>query len=295
MLRIFLFLATNLAILVLASATLRLLGVGHYIDAQGLNFTALLIWCGMFGFIGAFISLFLSKFMAKRFTRTKIIEQPTGADQQWLVSTVADLAKQSGIGMPEVGIFPGQSPNAFATGYNRNKALVAVNTAMLQRFGKTELRAVLAHEIGHVANGDMITLTLIQGVVNTFVMFFARIIGFFIDRFVFRNEHGVGIGFYLTVIVTEIVLAILASTIVMWFSRRREFHADAWGAKLAGSAAMISALEMLRTDTRAKDMPKEMLAFGISSDLKHGLARAFSSHPPLEARIAALKANSVPA
>ena len=301
--RILLFLATNIAILLLASAVLNLLGFSSYITAQGLNLTALLVFCAVFGFAGSFISLLLSKWMAKRMTGLRLITQPANSREQWLVHTVEDLAQQAGIGTPEIGIFPGRSPNAFATGASRNKALVAVNTALLDSMNQNQVKAVLAHEIGHVANGDMVTLALIQGVVNTFVMFFARIIGYFIDRVVFRNQHGLGFGYYIVVFACEIFLAVLASMIVMWFSRRREFRADAWGAKLAGSTAMISALESLgnssaamaknrMSDTDQKDMPEEFQAFAISGKIKHGLARAFSSHPPIEERIEALKSSN---
>ena len=228
MLRIGLFLLTNMAVILIASLTLNLLGVGSYLDATGsdLNLQALLIFCGVFGFSGALISLFISKWLAKWSTKTQIITQPRSPDERWLMETVADLAKKANIGMPEVGIFPAQQANAFATGWNKNAALVAVSAGMMQRFNKEEIRAVMAHEIGHVANGDMVTLALVQGVVNTFVMFFARIIGHTVDRVVFKTERGHGIGFYIVTIVAEIILGILASTIVMWFSRHREFRAD---------------------------------------------------------------------
>ena len=225
MLRIGLFLLTNLAIIIVAGISLSLLGVNSILADNGvdLNLTSLLIFCAVFGFIGSFISLLLSKFMAKMSTKTKIIQQPKTEQERWLMTTMAELAKKADIGMPEVGIFPAQQSNAFATGWNRNKALVAVSAGLLARFDRDEARAVLAHEIGHVANGDMITLTLVQGVVNTFVMFFARLIGFFVDRVVLKNQRGLGIGYWITTIIAEIFLAILASTIVLWFSRRREF------------------------------------------------------------------------
>lgn len=287
--RVLLFLAVNFAILMLASFTLRLLGVGHYVNQHGLDLNALLIWCAMFGFGGAFISLALSKWMAKRAMRAQVIAEPRGEQQRWLVDTVSQLAGEAGIGMPEVAIFPSAAPNAFATGASRNKALVAVSSGMLDAFPRDEVRAVMAHEIGHVANGDMVTLTLIQGVVNTFVMFFARIIAYAVDRLVFRNTQGVGIGFYLTTIVIEIVLAVFASMIVMWFSRRREFRADQWGARLGGRTAMIGALERLRGDTKQEQMPGELVAFGIKHTSRGGIARLLASHPPLEDRIAALR------
>lgn len=295
MMRIFLFLATNLAVVLVASITLSLLGVGSIHDGQGgMNLQALLIFCAVIGFAGSFISLLMSKWMAKRSTGARIIETPANRQEQWLVDTVAQLAKQANIGMPEVAIFPSRAPNAFATGWNKNAALVAVSDGMLQRFSPNEVKAVMAHEIGHVANGDMITLTLIQGVVNTFVMFFARIIGNFVDRAVFKNEgSGPGIGYFIATIFAELVLGILASIIVMWFSRQREFRADAAGAQLAGSANMIAALEHLRAEQGIPvEMPGEMVAFGINGSLKNGLAGLLMTHPPLEQRIAALRAGN---
>jgi heat shock protein HtpX len=292
--RIGLFLVTNLAIIVVASISLSLLGVSGILADNGvdLNLQSLLIFCAVFGFLGSFVSLLLSKFMAKRSTGTKIIQQPQSEDERWLLQTVSDLAGKAGIGMPEVGIFPAQQSNAFATGWNRNNALVAVSAGLLQRFDRDEARAVLAHEIGHVANGDMITLSLVQGVVNTFVMFFARIIGFFVDRVVLKNERGLGMGYWITTIVAEIFLGILASTVVMWFSRRREFRADAAGASLAGRSAMINALRKLQQETTAhveNQMPDTMTAFGISSGWKQRSSRLFMTHPPLEERIEALR------
>ncbi|HEY7884368.1 MAG TPA: protease HtpX [Cellvibrionaceae bacterium] len=294
MLRIGLFLLTNFAILIVASVTLNLLGMGHYLDqsGSGLNLTALLIFCAIFGFCGAFISLFLSKWMAKRSTRTQLITKPRNAEEAWLLETVRDLSQRAGIGMPEVGIFPANQANAFATGWNRNKSLVAVSSGLLQRFDREETRAVLAHEIGHVANGDMITLTLIQGVVNTFVMFFARIIGHTVDKVVFKTERGVGIGYYVVTIIAEIILAFLASMIVMAFSRHREYRADAAGASLAGRGAMIRALQRLQAEVKAgapTPMPKSMQAFGISGGWHKHMGRLFASHPPLEERITALQ------
>ncbi len=290
--RIFLFLLTNLAVLLVAGIVLNLLGFNSMMAANGvdLNLNALLVFCAVFGFGGSLISLFLSKWMAKRSTGTVIIEQARSSDEQWLLSTVKSLSTDAGIGMPEVGIFPSQSSNAFATGWNRNAALVAVSAGLLQRFSRAEVRAVLAHEIGHVANGDMVTLTLIQGVVNTFVLFFSRIIGHTVDRVIFKNERGYGIGYWVTTIVAQMVLSILASMIVMWFSRWREYRADAAGASLAGSQAMISALQRLQAEQNLpQDMPGELTAFGISEQLKQGAARLFSSHPPLLERIQALQ------
>ncbi|WP_339842635.1 protease HtpX [uncultured Halopseudomonas sp.] len=290
MMRIVLFLATNMAILLVASVTLSLLGIGTTNAAGGINLTGMLIFCALFGFGGAFVSLFLSKWMAKRGTGARVIETPQNRQEQWLVDTVAALAKQANIGMPEVAIFPSRAPNAFATGWNRNSSLVAVSEGMLQRFSPNEVKAVMAHEIGHVANGDMVTLTLIQGVVNTFVMFFARIIGSFVDRVIFKNESGPGFGYIIATIFAEIILGILASTIVMWFSRQREFRADAAAAQLAGAGNMIAALEHLRSEQGVEvELPGEMTAFGINGGLRKGLAALFMTHPPLEERIAALK------
>jgi heat shock protein HtpX len=298
MLRIGLFLLTNLAVIFIASITLKLLGVEHYLQGNGLNLTSLLIFCAVFGFSGSLISLLISKWMAKRSTKTRIIEKPATEQELWLVNTVAELAKKAGIGMPEVGIFPAPESNAFATGWNKNKSLVAVSEGLLQRFSRDEARAVMAHEIGHVANGDMITLSLIQGVVNTFVMFFARIFGHFVDRVILKNERGHGIGFYIATFAAEMVLAVLASIIVMKFSRYREFRADAAGAHLADKRSMIGALNRLLSEQQAKvpsSMPDTFQAFGISSGFKQGLSksmgRLFMSHPPLEERIQALQSS----
>lgn len=292
MLRIALFLLTNLAIVLIASITLSLLGFEGYLASNGvdLNLSSLLVFCFVFGMAGSVVSLLLSKTMAKMGTGTQIIESPRNADEQWLVATVAELAKDAGIGMPEVGIFQSQSSNAFATGWDRNNALVAVSTGLLSRFSRDEARAVMAHEIGHVANGDMITLALIQGVVNTFVMFFSRVIGHTIDRAVFKTERGHGPAFYITTFVAEIILGILASIIVFWFSRQREFRADQAGAQLAGAPAMIGALERLRAEQGTpSELPDSMVAFGIRTG-GNTMMRLFMTHPPLEERIAALKA-----
>ena len=292
--RIGLFLMTNLAVLVVASITLNLLGVDRYLSANGvdLNLGNLLVFCAVFGFSGSLISLFLSKTLAKMSTRTQIIEQPRNGDEQWLLQTVQQLSQQAGIGMPQVGVFPARESNAFATGWNRNQALVAVSAGLLQRFSRDEVRAVLAHEIGHVANGDMVTLALLQGVINTFVMFFARIIGHTVDRVVFKNERGHGIAFYIVTFIAEMILAVLASIIVMKFSRYREFRADAAGARLAGRNAMIAALARLKAESDAQvpsSLPDSIYAFGISSGFKKNLAALFASHPPLEQRIQALQ------
>jgi len=294
MFRIGLFLLTNVAVIAVASLTLSLLGVSGILANNGvdLDLGSLLIFCAVFGFAGSFISLLLSKFMAKMSSGTKIISQPQNDNERWLLTTVAELAKKADIGMPEVGIFPAQQSNAFATGWNRNNALVALSAGLLQRFSRDEVRAVLAHEIGHVANGDMITLSLVQGVVNTFVMFFARLIGFFVDRVILKNERGLGLGYWITTIVAEIFLGILASIIVMWFSRRREFRADAAGAELAGRSAMIGALRKLQEETKAhvsNQMPDTLTAFGISSGWKQRTSKLFMTHPPLEERIEALR------
>ncbi|MGK0248240.1 MAG: heat shock protein HtpX [Oleispira sp.] len=289
MMRIVLFLLTNLAVIAVASITLSLLGVGSYLEqGNNLNLSNLLAFCLVFGMAGSFVSLLISKWMAKRSMGVQLIEQPQNASEQWLYSTVKALSDKAGIGMPEVGIFQSDAPNAFATGWNKNNALVAVSTGLLQRMNKDEVAAVLGHEIGHVANGDMVTLALIQGVVNAFVMFFARIIGNFVDKALFKNEHGPGIAFYITTFVAEIVLGILASTIVAWFSRRREFRADEAGAALTSHAAMASALMRLKeTYDQPSELSGELVAFGIRGEGK--LSVLFSSHPPLDDRIAALQ------
>jgi heat shock protein HtpX len=292
MMRIILFLATNLAVIAVASITLSLLGVGSYLEqGNNLNLTNLLAFCLVFGMAGSFVSLLISKWMAKRSMGVQVIDQPQNASEQWLYSTVKELSEKAGIGMPEVGIFNSSAPNAFATGWNKNKALVAVSTGLLQRMNKDEVAAVLGHEIGHVANGDMVTLALIQGVVNAFVMFFARIIGNFVDKAVFKNENGPGIAFYITTFVAEIILGILASTIVAWFSRRREFRADEAGAALTSNAAMASALMRLKeTYDEPSELSGELVAFGIGGEGK--MSKLFSTHPPLDERIAALQRNA---
>ncbi|MBA1187494.1 protease HtpX [Pseudomonas entomophila] len=292
MMRILLFVATNLAVVLVASITLSLFGFDGFMAANGvdLDLGQLLVFCAVFGFAGSIISLLISKWMAKMSTGTQIITQPRTRHEQWLLQTVEELSREAGIKMPEVGIFPAYEANAFATGWNRNDALVAVSQGLLERFSPDEVRAVLAHEIGHVANGDMVTLALVQGVVNTFVMFFARIIGNFVDKVIFKNEEGQGIAYYVATIVAELVLGILASIIVMWFSRRREYRADDAGARLAGTGAMISALQRLRSEQGLPaQMPDTLKAFGINGGLKHGLAGLLMSHPPLEERIEALR------
>jgi heat shock protein HtpX len=290
--RILLFLATNIAVLLVASITFRVLGLEQFMYQQGvgLNLTGSLILAAMFGMGGSFISLLMSKWMAKRSTGAQVIDQPRNQSERWLVDTVKELAQKAGIGMPEVAVFASPQPNAFATGATKNSALVAVSTGLLENMRPDEVRAVLGHEIGHVANGDMVTLTLIQGVVNTFVIFFARIIGSIVDRAVFRSENGNGIGFFVVTMIAQVVLGIGASMIVMWFSRHREFRADAAGAQLAGRDNMIGALERLKAATKMPEtMPETLVAFGISSGMRQGLSALFSSHPPLDTRIAALR------
>ncbi len=290
--RILLFLATNIAVLVVLSIVLRLLGVDRILDESGmnLNMVNLLIFAAVFGFGGSFISLAMSKWMAKRMMGAEVITHPGNATEIWLVETVKKHAQMANIGMPEVAIFNSPSPNAFATGMNKNKALVAVSAGLLNAMNKDEVEAVIGHEISHVANGDMITLSLIQGVVNTFVIFLSRIVGHFVDRVVLKNEEeGHGIGFFVTSLIAQIVFGILASVIVMWFSRQREYRADAGGAKLAGTQNMINALEALKRGT-AEPLPDQMAAFGINGKPSaHGLKLLFMSHPPLDDRIEALK------
>lgn len=296
MMRIGLFLLTNLAVLVVFGIVFSILsaffGLGSVHGAGGINFGSLAVMCAIYGMVGSMISLLLSKWMAKRSTGTVVIEQPRNATEKWLVDTVAKQAKAVKIDMPEVGIFDNAQPNAFATGWNKNKALVAVSSGLLHTMTPDEVEAVLAHEIGHVANGDMVTLALIQGVVNAFVMFFARVVGSFVDRVVFKNEDGPGIGYFVTSIVMDILLGFLASAIVMWFSRKREFRADEMGAKLAGREKMISALDALRpAEQRPDQMPDNMKAFAISTGQSQSfsIANFFRSHPTLDDRIAALK------
>ncbi len=289
--RVFLFIATNLAIIMLLSVTLRLIGVDSILDQQGVGFNlnALLVFSAVFGMGGSFISLAISKWTAKRFTGAKVIEQPRNDTETWLVNTIQGHARTAGIGMPEVAVYDSPEPNAFATGARRNKALVAVSTGLLRSMKSDEVAAVLGHEVSHIANGDMVTLALIQGVVNTFVIFLARVIGHVVDRVVFKTERGYGIGYFITVIVAQIVLGILASVIVLWFSRRREFRADAGGARLAGREKMIAALESLKRGSEPTQMPEQLAAFGVSGRRRSGLMRYFTTHPPLEERIAALR------
>jgi heat shock protein HtpX len=292
MMRILLFIATNIAVLVLLSITFSVFGLESYLSSNGmdLNLTSLLIFSAAFGMGGSFISLALSKWIAKRSTGAKVIESPGNDAERWLLDTVAGLSRDAGIAMPEVAVFASPQPNAFATGASRDKALVAVSTGLLESMNGDEVKAVLGHEIGHVANGDMLTLTLIQGVLNTFVIFFSRIIGFFVDRVLLKNERGYGIGFWVSTIVAQIVLGLLASMIVMWFSRHREFRADAAGANLAGRGNMVAALERLRAAHEMPNtMPETLVAFGIAGGLRKGMQALFASHPPIGERIDALR------
>ena len=290
--RIGLFLLTNLAVILVFGVVMTILskffGIGGVHGAQGLNLTALAIMCFIYGMVGSLISLFLSKWLAKKSTGTRVITTPNTAVEQWLLDTVAKQAKSVKVAMPEVGIFNNPQPNAFATGWNKNAALVAVSTGLLETMSADEVEAVLAHEMGHVANGDMVTLALLQGVVNAFVMFFARIVGSFVDRAVFKNNGDApGPGYYITSLVMDMLLGILATAIVMWFSRYREFRADAMGARLAGRDKMISALNALRpTQHQPSHMPESMKAFAFSAGK---VANLFRSHPPLDVRIQALQ------
>ncbi len=290
--RVFLLIATNIAVLLVLSVVARVLGLDRVIDEQGgINFQALLLFCAVFGFGGALISLAMSKWIAKRSTGARVITQPRDATEAWLLETVQRQARQAGIGMPEVAVYDAPDVNAFATGARRDSALVAVSTGLLQRMERREVEAVLGHEISHVANGDMVTLTLIQGVVNTFVLFLSRVIGYVVDRTVFRSERDHGPGFFITTIVAQLVLGVLASMIVAWFSRQREFRADAGGASLAGRDGMIAALERLKSAHEPSALPDSMKAFGISGGRA---SRFFMSHPPLDERIAALRNASQP-
>jgi heat shock protein HtpX len=292
MMRILLFLATNAAVLVLISVVFQVLGLEGILAENGvdLDLKALLVFSAVIGFGGSFISLAISKFAAKRAMGVQVIEQAGNPTERWLVDTVRRQAQAAGIGMPEVGVFPSPEPNAFATGMRRDSALVAVSAGLLQRMTPDEVEAVLAHEVSHVANGDMVTMGLLQGVVNTFVIFLSRVIGHVVDRVVFKTERGYGPAYFVTSIVAQILLSILASMIVMWFSRRREFRADAGGAALSGRGKMISALRALQRGQEPEDLPGEFASFGISGAPGGGFRRLFLSHPPLDERIAALEA-----
>ncbi len=290
--RIFLFLAVNAAILVLLSLVFWLLGINNILDAQGvhLDLFALLVMSLVIGFGGSFISLFLSKWMAKRMFRVKIIEKPANSTEQWLCDTIHAHSEVCYIKPPEIGIFDSSQPNAFATGSSKNNALVAVSTGLLQQMNRDEVEAVIGHEMAHVANGDMVTMALLQGVVNTFVVFLSRVIGFLVDRLVFRVQRGFGPGYYIVSILAQIVLSVFATMIVMWFSRKREFSADAGSAYLTSHKQMCSALQRLREVTQPRELPDTMAAFGISgARTTSGLKRLFLSHPPLEERIRALQ------
>ena len=289
--RIFLFVLTNLAVVLVISISLHLLGVDRWLnEAGGINFSALLVLSAVIGFAGSLVSLAMSKWSAKRMVGAQVIENPTDPTERWLVDTVRRQAQAAGIGMPEVAIYDAPDVNAFATGWNRNDALVAVSTGLLQNMSKDEIEAVLAHEMSHVSNGDMVTLALIQGVVNTFVIFFAKLFGFFVDRVLLKNDErsGPGIGAFVAEIAAQLLLGVLASIIVMWFSRQREFRADAGGASLAGRNKMIAALERLKINHEQSVLPEKIAAFGISGG--HAFAKMFMTHPPLDERISALRA-----
>jgi heat shock protein HtpX len=285
--RILLLIVTNFAVLLVLSISMRLLGIDRMLAQDtGLNLQGLLVFAALFGFGGAFISLLISKWMAKMATGAQVIEVPSNMTERWLVDTVKRQAAHAGIGMPEVAVYDSPEINAFATGWNRNSALVAVSTGLLANMTQEEAEAVLGHEVSHVANGDMVTLTLIQGVLNTFVIFLSRVVGFLVDRVLLKNERGYGIGYWVTTIVAELVLGILAAIIVAWFSRQREFRADAGGASLAGREKMIAALERLKLNQEQSQLPAQISAFGISGG--GGFMRLMMSHPPLDERIAAL-------
>ena len=286
--RIFLFLATNMAIVLVLSVTMRLLGVEPYLNANGLNLGSLLIFAAVMGFGGSFISLAISKWSAKKAMGVQVIEAPSTSTEFWLVETVRKYSAEAGIKMPEVGIFDTPEVNAFATGMTKNSSLVAVSSGLLRQMSKSEAEAVIGHEVAHIANGDMVTLALIQGVVNTFVMFLSRVIGHVVDRVVFKTENGHGPAFFVTMIVAELVLGVLASIIVMYFSRQREFRADRGGAGLAGRSNMIAALQRLNS-LHPAPLPEKLAAFGISGGGAGGIKRLFMTHPPLEERIEALR------
>ncbi len=292
--RVLLFIGTNIAVLLVLSVVMRLLGLESVLDEQGVNLDlrALLVYSAVIGFTGSLISLAISKWMALRSTGAKIISQPRNSTESWLVNTVQRQAKLAGIGMPDVAIYDSPQPNAFATGMRRDSALVAVSTGLLSSMRQEEVEAVLAHEVSHVANGDMVTLTLIQGVVNTFVIFLSRVVGFVVDRVVFRTERGLGPGYWISALVAQLVLGVLATMIVMWFSRQREYRADAGGARLAGRDNMIGALERLGGGDRRGHLPEGLEAMGISGRAASGFARLFLSHPPIEERITALRSAS---
>lgn len=288
--RIILFVGTNLAVLLILAIVLQLFGIeGYFTQGYGLDLQALLVYAAVIGFSGSFISLAMSKSIAKWTTGAQVIEQPRNATERWLVETVRRQAQQAGIGMPEVAIYDAPDPNAFATGMTKNSSLVAVSTGLLQSMREDEVEAVLAHEVSHVANGDMVTMALVQGVLNTFVIFLARVVGHIVDRAVFKNEQGPGIGYWVTSIVAQIVFGILASIVVAWFSRYREFRADAGSARLVGSPKMVAALQRLKAIHEPGHLPDQLAAFGINASPGGILQKLFSTHPPLDDRIAALQ------
>jgi len=290
--RIFYFLVTNLAIVLVLSVTMRLLGVEPFLNANGLNLNSLLIFAAVMGFGGAFISLAISKWSAKKMSGAVTIENPKTLDEIWLVNIVKKQSETVGIQMPEVAIFNSPVVNAFATGMSRNSSLVAVSSGLLEMMTKDEAEAVIGHEISHIANGDMVTLTLIQGVVNTFVLFFSRVIGYTVDKVVFKTRQGTGPAFFITMIISELLLGVLASIVVMWFSRQREYRADFGGGQLAGKQKMIAALQRLKTQYETSALPKSIAALGISGEQGIGLKELFSTHPSLDDRIARLQQNT---
>jgi len=290
--RIFYFLGTNLAIVLVLSVTMRLLGVEPFLNANGLNLNSLLIFAAVMGFGGAFISLAISKWSAKKMSGAVTIENPKTLDEIWLVNIVKKQSETVGIQMPEVAIFNSPVVNAFATGMSRNSSLVAVSSGLLEMMTKDEAEAVIGHEISHIANGDMVTLTLIQGVVNTFVLFFSRVIGYTVDKVIFKTRQGTGPAFFITMIISELLLGVLASIVVMWFSRQREYRADIGGGQLAGNQKMIAALQRLKSQYESSALPKSLAALGISGEQGIGLKELFSTHPSLDDRIARLKQNT---
>jgi heat shock protein HtpX len=287
--RIFYFLVTNLAIVLVLSITMRLLGVEPFLNANGLNLNSLLIFAAVMGFGGAFISLAISKWSAKQMSGAVTIENPKTPDEIWLMNIVKKQSQAVGIQMPEVAIFNSPAVNAFATGMSRNSSLVVVSSGLLEMMTKDEAEAVIGHEISHIANGDMVTLTLIQGVVNTFVLFFSRVIGYTVDKVVFKTRQGTGPAFFITMIISELLLGVLASIVVMWFSRQREYRADFGGGQLAGNQKMIAALKRLKTQYETSALPKSIAALGISGEQGIGLKELFSTHPSLDDRIARLQ------
>lgn len=290
--RICYFLATNLAIMLVLSVTMRVLGVQPYLNANGLDLGNLLAFAGIMGFGGAFISLAMSKWSAKRMSGAVVITEPQTPTEIWLIKTVHVQADMVGIKMPEVAIFDSPEVNAFATGMTKNSSLVAVSTGLLNKMTKDEAEAVLAHEVSHISNGDMVTLTLIQGVVNTFVMFLSRVVGYAVDKIIFKTEKGTGPAFFVSMIIAELVLGVLASIIVMWFSRQREFRADSGAAKLSSAKKMIAALERLQAEHEPSALPKQMVASGISGGGASGFKKLFTTHPSLDERIAALRSST---